>query len=66
MEIEPLHPIQVKRFREMSFVEKMTISQGLLRMARSARREAFRRARPGLDEDAYDRLVAREFAGART
>jgi len=66
MEFEPLHPIQVERFRLMSFQEKMAVSQGLFRMARRARYEAFRKTRPGLSQIEYDRLVAKEFAGART
>jgi len=66
MEIEPLHPIQIERFRSMSFREKMAVSRGLFRMARRARLEAFRKARPGLSDAEYQRLVAVEFAGART
>jgi len=66
MEIEPLHPIQIERFRSMSFREKMAVSRGLFRMARRARLEAIRKARPGLNGVEYHLLVAREFAGART
>jgi len=50
----------------MSFREKMAVSRGLFRMARRARLEAIRKARPGLNDAEYHRLVAREFAGART
>ncbi len=38
MEIEPLHPIQIERFRSMSFRKKMAVSRGLFCMARRARR----------------------------
>ena len=66
MKLEPLHPIQVQRFRTMSFREKMAVSQGLFRMARRARLEAARKAHPGIDEEACRRLVAGEFARSRT
>jgi hypothetical protein len=66
MELEPLHPIQIERFRAMSFREKMAVSQGLFRMARRARLESARKAHPGLDEQEYHRLVAKEFARSRT
>lgn len=66
MKLEPLHPIQIERFRIMSFREKMKVSRGLLRMARAARLDAARRAQPGLSEDEYLRLVASEFARSRT
>jgi hypothetical protein len=29
MHLEPLHPIQIQRFREMSFAEKWTLAHGL-------------------------------------
>lgn len=66
MHLEPLHPVQIERFRSMTFREKMAVSRGLFRMARRARIEAFRKTQPGLDDAEYQRLVAREFAGART
>jgi len=66
VELEPLHPIQIERFRSMTFQEKMAIARRLFRMAWRARIEAFRKAQPGLDDTEYHRLVAAEFAGART
>ena len=66
MELEPLHPLQAERFRRMSFEEKMAVWRGLFRMAQRARREAVRRDRPDLDDEACDRLVAKEFAAGRT
>ena len=29
MHLEPLHPIQIQRFREMTFAEKWAVAQGL-------------------------------------
>ena len=45
MQLEPLHPIQIQRFREMTFAEKWAVAQGLWLMARDARLAASRRAR---------------------
>ncbi len=44
----------------------MAVWRGLFRMAQRARREAVRRDRPDLDDEACDRLVAKEFAAGRT
>ncbi len=66
MNLEPLHPIQIKRFREMSFAEKWAVAQGLWIMARNARLSATRRANPDLNEEECQKLVAREFARTRT
>ena len=64
--VEPLHPIQIQRFREMSFAEKWAVAQGLWLMARDARLRAARRANPDLSEAEYQKIVAHEFARART
>lgn len=66
MRLEPLHPIQIQRFREMSFAEKWAVAQGLWLMARNARLTAARRANPNLSEAECQKIVAREFARART
>ena len=66
MQLEPLHPIQIQRFREMTFAEKWAVAQGLWLTARNARLAAARRANPGLNEEECQKLVAREFARART
>lgn len=66
MHIEPLNPIQIQRFREMTFAEKWAVAQGLWVMARDARLSATRRANPNLNEEECQKLVAREFARART
>jgi len=66
MLLEPLHPIQIQRFREMSFAEKWAVALGLWLMARDARLAAARRARPDLSEVECHKIVAREFARART
>jgi len=66
MHVEPLHPLQLKRFREMTFSEKWAVAQGLWLMARNARLAAARRANPNLSEAECRKIVAREFARART
>ena len=66
MLLEPLHPIQLKRVREMSFAEKWAVAQGLWLMARDARLAAARRANPNLSEIECQKIVSREFARART
>ena len=66
MQLEPLHPIQIQRFREMTFAEKWAVAQGLWLMARDARLAASRRANPDLTEEEHQKLVAREFARTRT
>ena len=66
MQLEPLHPIQIQRFREMSFAEKWAVAQGLWLMARDVRLRAARRANPNLSEAEYQKIVAREFTRART
>lgn len=66
MVLEPLHPIQIQRFREMSFAEKWAVAQGLWLMARDARLRAARRANPDLSEAEHQKIVAHEFARART
>ncbi|MCX6975671.1 MAG: hypothetical protein NTZ94_15550 [Verrucomicrobia bacterium] len=66
MQLEPLHPIQIQRFREMTFAEKWAVAQGLWLMARNARLSATRRANPELTEEDCQKLVAREFARTRT
>jgi len=64
MKLKPLHPLQIKRFREMSIREKWAVSQGLYRMAKKARLRVARRNYPALNEDACCALVAKEFARA--
>ena len=66
MDLEPLHPIQIQRFREMSFAEKWAVAQGLWLMARNARLSAARRTNPNLSEAECQKIVASEFARART
>ncbi len=66
VQLEPLHPIQIQRFREMTFAEKWAVAQGLWLMARNARLSAARRANPELTEEDCRKLVAREFARSRT
>ena len=66
MQLEPLHPIQIQRFREMTFAEKWAVAQGVWLMARDARLAATRRANPHFTEEEHQKSVAREFARART
>jgi len=64
--IEPLHPIQLARFRVMTFQEKWAVSQSLFRMAWQARMGVTRRAQPDLNEKECRAVVAKEFLRART
>jgi hypothetical protein len=66
MQLENLHPIQIQRFREMSFAEKWAVAHGLWLIARDARLSATRRSNPDLNEEECQKLVAREFARTRT
>jgi len=66
MHLEALHPIQIQRFREMSFAEKWSVAQALWLMARDARLRAAHRANPDLSEAECQKIVACEFARART
>ena len=66
MKLEPLHPIQIQRFREMTFAEKWAVPQGLWIMVRNARLSATRGANLGFTEEDCQKLVAREFARTRT
>ena len=55
MVLEPLHPIQIQRFHQMSFAEKWAVGQGLWLMARDARLRAAREANPNLSEAEYQK-----------
>jgi hypothetical protein len=66
MNLEPLHPIQIERFRAMTPTEKFAVARGLLATARKVRREGIRRVHPDWDADAVERELARETACART
>ncbi|MEM9296778.1 MAG: hypothetical protein AAGA64_00195 [Bacteroidota bacterium] len=64
--MDKLHPIQIERFRKMTFAEKWKISTGMLNMARKARYEAAKLKHPGATEKELWEIVAKEFACART
>jgi len=64
--LNQLHPIQIQRFRKMIFAEQWAVAQGLWLMAREARLAAARCAHPDLSEVECQKIVAREFACART
>lgn len=66
MKLEPLHPIQIARLREMTPSEKWNVALGLLRTARETRRAAIRRAHPDWASEQVERELARELACART
>ena len=66
MILEPLHPIQNQRFREMSFAEKWSVAKGLWKMAWEARVRAMRRMHPDLSDEECRQLAARDIARART
>jgi hypothetical protein len=66
MTLEPLHPIQIQRFREMSFSEKWAVARGLWKIAWEARVRAMRRSHPDLSDEECRKLAASEIARART
>ncbi|MFZ4681312.1 MAG: hypothetical protein ACOYMS_02320 [Terrimicrobiaceae bacterium] len=66
MKLEPLHPLQIARFRAMSAEEKWAVAKGLLGTARATRRAAISRRNPDWEPDRIERELAREIACART
>jgi len=66
MTLEPLHPIQLQRFREMTFAEKWAVARGLWKIAWQARVWAMHRLHPDLTDEECRQLAAREIARART
>ncbi|HPA19917.1 MAG TPA: hypothetical protein PLU30_19360 [Verrucomicrobiae bacterium] len=66
MGLEPLHPIQIRRFREMTPAEKWQVALGLLRTARQTRAVAIRTRHPSWTNEEVERAVAQEIARART
>jgi hypothetical protein len=66
MTLEPLHPIQLRRFREMTFEEKWAVARGLWKIAWQARVRAMHRLHPDLTDEECRQLAAREIACART
>ena len=66
MKLEPLHPVQIQRFRQMTPIEKWNVALGLLRTARETRRAGLRRRNPNLTETEIERALAKELSCART
>ena len=66
MILEPLHPIQLQRFREMTFAEKWAVARGLWKIAWQARVRAMHRLHPNLTDEECRQLAAREIVCART
>jgi hypothetical protein len=66
VDLEPLHPIQIRRFREMTPSEKWGVARGLLKTARDTRRAALREQHPTWSAEDVERAVALEMARART
>jgi Rv0078B-related antitoxin len=66
MKLEPLHPVQIQRFRQMTPVEKWDVALGLLRTARETRRAGLRRRNPNLTATELERALAKELSCART
>lgn len=66
MQLEPLHPIQIARFRAMSAQEKWEVAKGLLGTARATRRAAIRLKYPSWTAVEVEKELAREIACART
>jgi len=66
MNLEPLHPVQIQRFRQMTPIEKWDVALGLLRTARETRRAVLRGRNPNLTETEIERALAKELSCART
>jgi len=66
MNLEPLHPIQIARFRAMTAQEKWDVAKGLLGTARATRRAAILQNNPSWTPDMVEKELAREIACART
>ena len=66
MKLEPLHPVQIQRFRQMTPAEKWDVALGLLRTARETRRAALRGKNPKFTEAEIERALAKELSCART
>lgn len=62
MTLEPLHPTQLRRFREMIIAEKWSVTHGLWKMARDARVQALRRMHPDISDQECCKVPAREMA----
>ncbi len=65
MDSEALHPIQIRRFREMTPTEKWDVARGLLRTARETRRAGLRAVHPAWSSEEIERALATEIARAR-
>jgi len=66
LELEPLAPRRIARFRAMTAEEKWEVAKGLLRTARQTRRAALMMRHPDWSADEVERELAREIACART
>lgn len=66
MKLEPLHPLQVARFRAMTHEEKWAVTLGMIQTAREVRRSAIRNRNPNWADDDVEKELAREFARARS
>jgi hypothetical protein len=66
MTLEPLHPIQLRRFREMTFAEKWAVARGLWKIAWEAIVRAMHRLHSHLSDEVCRQMAAREIARART
>ncbi len=66
MHFEPLHPIQLQRFREMTPEEKWNVALGLLETARETRRAALRQRHLEWTPEQIETALARETMHART
>ena len=66
MTLELLHPIQIQRFREMTFAEKWAVARGLCKMTWEAIVRAMHRLHSHLSDEVCRQLAARKVARART
>lgn len=66
VELEPLAPRQIARFRAMTAGEKWNAAEGLLRTERQTLRMAIKMRHPAWTAEQVEREAAREIACART
>ncbi len=66
MTLEPLHPTELRRFREMTLAEKWSVARGLWKIAWEAKVRDMRRMHSDLSDEECRKLAAQEIARART
>jgi hypothetical protein len=63
---EPIHPIQLQRWREMTFMEKAQLVENAYQMSRSLVRARLTTENPALPAPEIEAMVGRHFLYAST